>query len=60
VPGAALVGRDVKVFWPMEGDWFKGTITQYREQDAQHHGKHTTAGPSQHTLARHRLCRTHL
>jgi len=43
----------VKVFWPMEGDWFKGTITQYREQDAQHHGKHTTAGPFQHTLTRH-------
>jgi hypothetical protein len=44
VSGAELVGRDVKVFWPLDKDWFKGTVSEYREADGKHYGEpHSTA-----------------
>jgi hypothetical protein len=39
VSGAELVGRDVKVFWPLEKDWFKGTVSEYRWSDGKHYGE---------------------
>jgi hypothetical protein len=37
--GAALVGRDVKVFWPEEQEWFKGTVSEFRDKDGKHHSE---------------------
>ena len=33
------MGRSVKVFWPAEQAWFKGTVTEYRDSDSKHHGE---------------------
>lgn len=32
----ALVGRDVRVYWPMDDAWFWGTVSSYNPGTAQH------------------------
>lgn len=31
-----LVGRDVRIFWPLDDAWFLGTVDSYNSATAQH------------------------
>ena len=44
----AMVGRDVRVFWPDDEAWYQGTVTSYDPPSGQHHVRAALRPPQHH------------
>ena len=51
----AFVGLVCKVFWPLDDDWYKGSITAYTELTKKHSVKYDDGEAEDLTLANERI-----